>query len=161
MILCVVEVNGNILGHHLPLKWNGCSLDPVGPLIIDTLTRHPPLEWKGSPLEPVGPAVLELRMVDNTKSIQHIEKILVHHIPLDWNGQPLPKAWEEHKFIREALAHHLPLSIEPVGPTVITIDSTTKSTLALVQELTSIEHVDKRYWWFDEIKPIDSRREPS
>ncbi len=36
---------------------------------------------------------------------------------------------------------------------LITIDSTTKSTLALVQELTSIERVDKRYWWFEEIKP--------
>ncbi len=49
------------------------------------------------------------------------------------------------------LIHHLPLSIEPIGTTVITTDGTTKSTLALVQELTSVKHVDKRYWWFDEV----------
>ncbi len=143
-ILGIVEVNANILGHHLPLTWKGSLLDSVGPLIIETLTRHLPLA-----IEPVGPAVL--KMVDNTKSIEHIEKMLIHHIPLEWNGQLLPKTWEEHQSIRATLSRHLPLSIEPVGPAVITIDGTTKSILALVQELTSVERVDKRYWWFDEI----------
>ncbi len=70
--------------------------------------------------------------------------------PLNW----VDALFAELKFVKDTLTRHLPLEIEPVGPTVIRIDGTTKSTLALVQELTSIERVDKRYWWFDEIKRI-------
>ncbi len=118
-----VLANGKILSHHLPLTRNGSSLDPVGPLISDTLTRHLPLEWKGIPLEPVGPAVL------------HVERIVNHHIPLEWNGQPLPKTWEEHKFMRETLSRHLPLEIEPVGPTVITTWQLALAIIKLIKDI--------------------------
>ncbi len=104
-ILGIVEVNGKILGHHLPLTRNGSSLDPVGPLISDTLTRHLPLEWKGSPLEPVGPAVL------------HVERIVNHHLLLEIEPvgpKPLiERIGELEKLVRDCCGRSCRLPFQP------------------------------------------------